>query len=67
MTLSSLSLEYQPLSISSHHTWTVIATADLHKLGYTSFLIVLSRVTVTKARVWIGESVYWIFTSCNYK
>jgi hypothetical protein len=23
---------------------------------------VLSRVSVTKTRVWIGESVYWIFT-----
>jgi hypothetical protein len=27
---------------------------------------ILSRVSVTKTRVWIGESVYWIFTSRNY-
>jgi hypothetical protein len=30
------------------------------------FYLILSRVSVTKARVWIGESVYWIFTSRNY-
>jgi hypothetical protein len=29
-------------------------------------LILLSRVTVTKARVWIGEPVYCIFTSRDY-
>jgi hypothetical protein len=28
---------------------------------------VLSSALVTKTRVWIGESVYWIFTSHNYK
>jgi hypothetical protein len=28
-------------------------------------LYVLSRVSVTKPRVWIGESVYWIFISRN--
>jgi hypothetical protein len=28
--------------------------------------IILSRVSVTKTRVWIGDSVYWIFTSHNY-
>jgi hypothetical protein len=27
---------------------------------------ILLRVLVTKARVWIGESVYRIFTSRNY-
>jgi hypothetical protein len=27
---------------------------------------VLSRVSVTKTLVWIGESVYWIVTSRNY-
>jgi hypothetical protein len=26
----------------------------------------LSSVSVTKARVWIGELVYWILTSRNY-
>jgi hypothetical protein len=30
------------------------------------FQNILSRVWVTKTRVWIGESVYWIFTSRNY-
>jgi hypothetical protein len=25
------------------------------------------RVSVTKTRVWIGESIYWIFTNCNCK
>jgi hypothetical protein len=29
------------------------------------YIYILSRVSVTKTRVWIGESVYWIFTS-NY-
>jgi hypothetical protein len=29
-------------------------------------LYILSRVSVTKTLVWIGESVYWIFTSRNY-
>jgi hypothetical protein len=29
-------------------------------------LLVLSRVSVAKTRVWIGESVYWIFPSRNY-
>jgi hypothetical protein len=29
-------------------------------------LYALSRVSVTKTRVWNGESVYWIFTSRNY-
>jgi hypothetical protein len=28
-------------------------------------IIILSRITVTKTRVWIGESVYWIFTTDN--
>jgi hypothetical protein len=27
---------------------------------------VLSRVSVIKTRFWIGESVYWFFTSRNY-
>jgi hypothetical protein len=27
---------------------------------------VLSRISVIKTRVWIGESVYWNFTSRNY-
>jgi hypothetical protein len=31
------------------------------------YAFILSRVGVTKTRVWIGESVYWIFTSRNYK
>jgi hypothetical protein len=26
----------------------------------------LSRVSVTKTRVWIAESVYWIFARRNY-
>jgi hypothetical protein len=29
-------------------------------------LFILSRVSVTETRVWIGELVYWIFTSRNY-
>jgi hypothetical protein len=29
-------------------------------------MIILSRVSVTKTRVWIGESVYWMFTSRSY-
>jgi hypothetical protein len=32
----------------------------------TSFNI-LSRVTVTKTRVWIGNSIYWILTGRNDK
>jgi hypothetical protein len=27
---------------------------------------ILSRVSLTKTRVWIGESVYWMFTSRDY-
>jgi hypothetical protein len=30
-------------------------------------VIILSRVLVIKTGVWINESVYWIFTSSNYK
>jgi hypothetical protein len=26
---------------------------------------IMSRVSETKTQVWIGESVYWIFTSRN--
>jgi hypothetical protein len=26
----------------------------------------LSRFSVTKTRVWIGESQYWIYTTRNY-
>jgi hypothetical protein len=32
-----------------------------------SDLIILSRVSVTKARIWIGESVYWIFTTISFQ
>jgi hypothetical protein len=40
---------------------------ELHlKLNYYFTLYLLSRVSVTKTRVWIGESVYSIFTTRNY-
>jgi hypothetical protein len=32
----------------------------------TTDAVILSRVSVTKKRVWISESVYCIFTSRNY-
>jgi hypothetical protein len=37
---------------------------DSSPLSYLSLNIV---TCLTKTRVWIGDSVYWIFTSCNYK
>jgi hypothetical protein len=30
------------------------------------YIYVLSRVLVILDAVWIGELIYWIFTSCNY-
>jgi hypothetical protein len=30
-------------------------------------IILLSRVIVTVDGVWIGESIYWIFTSRKFK
>jgi hypothetical protein len=41
-------------------------TRCAHFILTNSATIILSRVSVTKTRVWIGESVYWIFTSRNY-
>jgi hypothetical protein len=42
--------------ISGVHDWGIIQ----------KIFMILSPVSVTKARVWIDESVYWIFTSRNY-
>jgi hypothetical protein len=41
-------------------------------LGYETVMFnyiysfILSHILVTSRRVWIGESIYWIFTSRNY-
>jgi hypothetical protein len=29
--------------------------------------LILSRVSLTESQVWIGNWIYWIVTSCNYK
>jgi hypothetical protein len=59
----NLILDASVLALSSSLS-THISLLDY--VWFCSFIIV-SRVTVTKMHVWFGESVYWIFTSCNYK
>jgi hypothetical protein len=49
-----------PLLDTQHDIQFILAKRDMSNL-------LLSRVTVTKTRVWISTWFYWIFIDRNYK
>jgi hypothetical protein len=50
-------------SFSMHHFTTFTPSNSSNTLRFN----LISHVTVNNMWVWIGELVYWTFSSCNYK
>jgi hypothetical protein len=66
-----LTFLFRILDVHVSNLGSEIGYGDCYFRGFSHFreangAMILSRVTVTKTRVWIGNWIYWILTVRNY-